>query len=589
LTHRFGCRWRRRRQLVRAALEATAGAFHPVLTTLCQQTAAVGAGDVDWPVPSSEIACGVCAAAVEHSALLGAALHQLAAAARTFHAQLILNALGVPALREARAGQEASEPAEFDHHVPAALRAGLVGLLICNLDPLDRLSRLFDSLVEGLIEALEHRHPEALTRGDVVQLLFQIGGELDVNDVGKLLDQQAIYRPAKLRWLELLLDALDVPPLLDGSDGGCVRAGPANAFLFHGLDQAGLGVARWWLGEVLIGQQPDQIERLALRQRRQRALLFLVTVLPLEIQHGEPGEDHARTVGAEQEVYGLDVHCRLIQLGRSHLASHEAIPDQLVETVLLRRQHRSQLRRVAPCGRWADGFVGLLRPAAAGLVHTRPVGHVGLAPLIPNEVARLALGHAGDVQGVGTHVGDEADRPARPQVHTLVQLLRNGHGALGRKAELAARLLLQRAGGERRRRLTCRAFGAHVVHPVGGALQRFDDTLGVILALGADLLTAALQQLSAEDVLLGPFAGLSQVSLDRPVFLWLELFNRIFAVTDEANCNGLHPAGAQTTPHLTPQQRRQLVTDQPVEHTSRLLGVDQIHVYRARVGDGLLH
>ena len=38
----------------------------------------------------------------------------------------------------------------------------------------------------------------------------------------------------------------------DGGDGGRVGGGPADAVLLQGLDEGGLGVARWGLGEVLV-------------------------------------------------------------------------------------------------------------------------------------------------------------------------------------------------------------------------------------------------------------------------------------------------------------------------------------------------
>ena len=68
-------------------------------------------------------------------------------------------------------------------------------------------------------------------------------------------------------------------------------------------------------------------------------------------------------------------------------------------------------------------------------------------------VARIsAHGLVGQRHRVGTHVGDEADG-AFAEIHAFIELLRQAHGALRGEAELARGFLLQRRGGERRRRI----------------------------------------------------------------------------------------------------------------------------------------
>ena len=58
----------------------------------------------------------------------------------------------------------------------------------------------------------------------------------------------------------------------------------------------------------------------------------------------------------------------------------------------------------------------------------------------------------GDLHAVGTHIGDEADGLAA-DVDAFVEALRDPHGVRRREAELAARFLLQRRGGEGRLRM----------------------------------------------------------------------------------------------------------------------------------------
>src|SRR5690606_9229267 len=91
-------------------------------------------------VPGGEVALRVPFAAVERSALARAALHDLAFLALwALHADLRQKRARVPALREAAAGHELAEFAEFDHHRPTALFAVLAGRLILQLHPLHRL------------------------------------------------------------------------------------------------------------------------------------------------------------------------------------------------------------------------------------------------------------------------------------------------------------------------------------------------------------------------------------------------------------------------------------------------------------------
>src|SRR6185436_911664 len=92
----------------------------------------------------------------------------------------------------------------------------------------------------------------------------------------------------------------------------------------------------------------------------------------------------------------------------------------------------------------------LLRVLALGL-EGATLGHrVRVAVTAADGLARLAQRLAGHLHRVGPHVGDEADVPVG-RVDALVQALGDAHRPLGAETELAARLLLERRGGERRR------------------------------------------------------------------------------------------------------------------------------------------
>ena len=145
---------------------------------------------------------------------------------------------------------------------------------------------------------------------------------------------------------------------LDDLDGGREGARPADPQLLERLDQRGLGVARRWLGEMLLGLELLQVEHLADGQQRQ-FFLFVVVAVPLpdaieaiEHQHG--------SVGSEEIVPGADIDPRLGEPCGRHLAGRKALPDQSIQSQLIRRQglpHR--VRRARDVGR-PDRLVGIL-------------------------------------------------------------------------------------------------------------------------------------------------------------------------------------------------------------------------------------
>ncbi len=77
---------------------------------------------------------------------------------------------------------------------------------------------------------------------------------------------------------------------------------------------------------------------------------------------------------------------------------------------------------------------------------------------------------------IGTHVCDQADQAFLAQFHALIEPLRDHHGALYAEAELARRILLQFAGGERWSRIAPALF----------AVDRADDPVGIFQS-GANL------------------------------------------------------------------------------------------------------
>ena len=62
-----------------------------------------------------------------------------------------------------------------------------------------------------------------------------------------------------------------------------------------------------------------------------------------------------------------------------------------------------------------------------------------------------------------------------------------------------------------------------------------------------------------------------------------------FAFDDEAQRNGLHAAGGKAAANFVPQQRRDFVTDQAVEHAAGLLRLHQVNIDCQRLVECLLH
>src|SRR5205085_5208257 len=95
----------------------------------------------------------------------------------------------------------------------------------------------------------------------------------------------------KLGGHELLFLLDHVAAVLDGREYWGIRGGPPDSLLFEHLDQGSLGIAGWWLREVLVGPQLQKVEQLPLGEWRQRALfqfiLGIARVVPLLVNGNE--------------------------------------------------------------------------------------------------------------------------------------------------------------------------------------------------------------------------------------------------------------------------------------------------------------
>ena len=157
------------------------------------------------------------------------------------------------------------------------------------------------------------------------------------------------------------------------------------------------------------------------------------------------------------------------------------------------------------------------------------------------------------------------------ELHAFVELLRQGHGALGRIAQPVVRCLLQFRSRERRRRVAPLFLLRHRCHLPAGLAHRGNDCVRSLLILDLDVRVVVLDELRLEQRRLSRI----QHRVDGPVLLRHERADGFLAVNDQPQSYGLHASGGQPAPDLVPQKRRDFVPHQPVEDPAGLLRVHE--------------
>ena len=344
-----------------------------------------------------------------------------------------------------------------------------------------QLSGVFDRLGELVPEGVHHLAPIARSGGDVVEFLLQPGGEAGVDIVLEEADQERGDQPSPVLGDEAALIETDVFAVLqDGQDRG-VGGGAADAEFLHFLDQAGLGVARRRLGEMLQRVDVAALQRVLGGHRRQHAVVVfsrgtgfrLVSVFAVELQ--EPVERDDGAVGAQGLALAVhDIHDNLIQFRRLHLGRDGALPDQVVQAALVVRQAVDDaVGRASGLGR-ADRLVRFLGVLDFADVFARcgrdVVGAVGVFDVLADG----GDGFAGHLDAIGPHVGDQASG-LTVDVDAFVKLLCQTHRLLRTKTQFPGCFLLQRRGREGRRRIAAHAL---LFHRPDGELTGLDRDLG---------------------------------------------------------------------------------------------------------------
>ena len=484
---------------------------------------------------------------------------------------------GEVALRPAGTGQEAAEPAGLDDQVPPALGTDLLRNLVWHLDalPVQVLLRLVELCLKAAVEVREHLLPVGLSLLHLVQPLLHLGGEGVVHDIVEFVLHQAGDHLAQRGGAEVLPLLHHVLPVQDGGDGGGVGGGASDTLLFQSLDEGGLGVPGGGLGEVLVLLQPLPVQRLPLPQVGEGGLGCLVVLVPALLIHGgKAGEFQLRVAGPEGVAGGLGLDGYAVIDRACHLAGQEPAPDQPVEAVLLRGQVLLHVLRGEGHVGGTDGLVGVLG-IALGLVASGLGGIVLLAVAALDKALGGGDGLLGQAQRVSTHIGDQAHGALPGDVHALIELLGDRHGAGGGHVQLAAGLLLEGGGREGGRRIAQLVLPLHPGHGEGGGGHRPDHLLRLLPAAELHLLLPAVELgLEAPQIWAHPL----QLRLDSPVLLGDKGPDFLLPLRHQPGGHRLDPPGGQAPPDLPPQQGGEFIAHDAVQDAPRLLGVHQVLV-----------
>ena len=161
-----------------------------------------------------------------------------------------------------------------------------------------------------------------------------------------------------------------------------------------------------------------------------RAHCLGLLIPALLIDSKEAGEFHA-LVGAAEDMAGtLRINGNRIIHRICHLGCQKTAPNQLVELILLLGQALCDPLGVQLHVGGTNGFVGILS-AGFGLEYVVGAIVIVLSVTVCDKVCRRIHRLIGKAQGVGTHIGDQTQSALTGHVNTFIQLLGDGHGALG--------------------------------------------------------------------------------------------------------------------------------------------------------------
>ena len=221
----------------------------------------------------------------------------------------------------------------------------------------------------------------------------------------------------------------------------------------------------------------------------------------------------------------------------------------------------------------------LLRVLGLVLVHPRLGRDVFRAVSVLDRIARHGHSLGGHVDAVGPHICNVAG---------LVEALRARHALPRAHAELAAGLLLQGRGHERRGRVARGRFGLDRLDFQIAAVDGLNGHFGLRLIFEVVFVELLARQIGQPRLVFLP-AGRGEDGFDRPVFAGPKRLDLHLAFGEDAQAHRLHAARGFRARQLAPQHRRQVEADEIIKRAAGQIRLDQRHVDLARVLHRLGH
>ena len=290
-------------------------------------------------------------------------------------------------------------------------------------------------------------------------------------------------------------------------------------------------------------------------------------LVAFELHHASRGPEQVR----ERYACEIEVHRGGVESRRSHLGSDEALPHELVKLELVGFQVTRDVLGPARRIRRPNRFMRIL--SVLGLAVTVELKRGGLKLLAVHQrdvLARLLGARFRYASRVRAHVRDESDRAfILSELDSLVQILREAHSALGSKAQLLRRFLLQRARGERRRGILSALATLHLGDAESLQLLEIgEDPVGRSFIVNRRFLVVDVMQLGREFL-----SFLLELRLDGPVLDGLERLDLALALDEKTKRHRLHATGGDSLLYSLPQHGARLVSNEAVENAARLLRV----------------
>ena len=269
----------------------------------------------------------------------------------------------------------------------------------------------------------------------VIQFGLKIGSEIILDIAPEIVGQERGDQPPFILRDQPVLVFADIFAVLNRGDHRGIGRRPPDPQFFHPLDQSRFGITRRGLGEVLLRRHRALFCGLSLHDLRQAALVAILVIAALVVDFQEAIKQHDLPIGAQADltIGRQDIHHGPLHPRRRHLAGNRALPDQIIEPLLI---HLRQPQLFGCCGHLgrADALMGFLRVLGLVFVHA---GRVGDITCTEPRADLVACGHhrfGRHINPVGAHIGDQPG---------LVEPLCCRHAGLRTHAIFAAGLLLQ--------------------------------------------------------------------------------------------------------------------------------------------------